>query len=96
MLIYSRIINIKLIKDNEYIYIFQQRQVDERASGIMAENSESMTIENSYLNKEINIHEGNQDNNWILVIDENGIVFSIDTLISKEECIKIAENIDYY
>ena len=91
-----RIINIKLIKDNEYIYIFQQRQVDERASGIMAENSESMTIENSYLNKEINIHEGNQDNNWILVIDENGIVFSIDTLISKEECIKIAENIDYY
>lgn len=91
-----RIINIKLVKETEYIYIFQQIQVEERASGIMTENSESMTIENNYLNKGVEIHKNNQDDSWTINVDENGIVLSVNAFLPKEECIKIAENIEYY
>lgn len=91
-----RIIDIKLVKEEEYIYIFQQRQVDERASGIMTENSESITIENSNLNKNVKIYKNNQDDSWTFNIEKNGIVLSVDALVSKEECIKIAENVNYY
>ena len=91
-----RIINVTLVKEDKYIYIFQQRQVDERASGIISENSESITVENSYLKKDITIYKANRDNSWSFVIEENGIIFSIYAFLSEEECIKIAENIDYY
>lgn len=91
-----RIIDIKLVKDDEYIYIFQQRQVDERASGIINENSESRTLKNSYLEKDITIYKANKDDSWSFAIEENGIIFSIYAFVSEEECIKIAENIDYY
>lgn len=91
-----RVISIILVKDDEYIYIFQQRQVDERASGVISENSESMTIENSYLNKKITIYQANRDNGWTFAIDENGIMISVDAFLSEEECVKIAENIKYY
>ena len=62
----------------------------------MTENSESMTIKNSYLKKNITIYKANRDNGWTFAIDENGIMISVDAFISKEECIKIAENIDFY
>lgn len=91
-----RIINITLLKDDEYIYIFQQRQVDERASGIMTENGESITIENSNLKKDITIYKANRENSWSFAIEENGIIFSVYAFLSEEECIKMAENIDYY
>ncbi|MCI6997287.1 MAG: DUF4367 domain-containing protein [Eubacterium sp.] len=91
-----RIISIKLVKDNEYIYIFQQRQVDERASGIAIDNSESITIENSHLNKNINICKNNQDDSWMFVIDEKEIVFSVNAVLLEKECRQIAEDIDYY
>ena len=90
-----RIIDIKLVKEEEYIYIFQQRQVDVRTSGTIAENSGNISIENSNLNKKIDICKGNRDNSWTFHIDTNGIMFSVDAFISEEECIKIAENIDY-
>lgn len=91
-----RIINVKVVKDDEYIYIFQQRQVDERTSGIITENGVNISIRNNNLSGTIDIYEGNQDGNWIFSIDKNGIIFSVDALTTKEECIKIAENIDYY
>ena len=91
-----RIINLKLVKETEYIYIFQQIQVEERASGTMAENSTNIPIVNNYINKIINICKGNRDNSWTFVIDENEIVFTFDAFISEEDCIKIAENVKYY
>ena len=91
-----RVINMVLVKDDEYIYIFQQRQVDERASGIISENSESITIKNNYLEKDITIYKANKDDSWSFAIEENGIIFSIYAFLSEEECIKIAENINYY
>lgn len=91
-----RIINITLVKEDEYIYIFQQRQVDERASGIISENSESITVENSNLKKDITIYKANRENSWSFAIEENGIIFSGYAFLAEEECIKIAENINYY
>lgn len=96
-----RIIDIKLILGDEYIYIFQQKQVDDTASGIMAENieeskDESFMISNTRLGEQINILESYQDNSWLFNVRDNNDVLTINTSISKEECIKIAENIDYY
>lgn len=91
-----RVINIKLEREDEYIYIFQQRQVDERTSGIVTDNSESVAVDNSQLNKKINIYTANRDNSWTFDINENGVIFSVYAFISKEECMKIAENIQYY
>lgn len=92
-----RIINIKLVNESgEYVYVFQQRQVDEQASGIATDNSESIIVENSYLKKDITIYKANRDNSWSFAIDENGMVFSVYAFISEDECIKIAENIEFY
>lgn len=92
-----RIINMQLVNENsEYVYIFQQKQVDERASGIISDNNESITVENRHLNKKISIYKANRDNSWTFDINENGIVFSVSAFLSEEECVKIAENIKYY
>ena len=91
-----RVISVKLEREDEYIYIFQQRQVNEQASGIATDNSESITIENSHLNKKINIYTANRDNSWSFAIDENGMVFSVYAFVSEDECVKIAENIEFY
>ena len=92
-----RIINIKLVKGEEYIYIFQQKQVDDIASGVFEEKiDENTTIHNKILDKQIVIYDGYQDNSWLIKFKKNNDILSVDALLSKEECIKIAENIDYY
>lgn len=91
-----RVISIKLEREEEYIYIFQQNQVDEQTSGIMADTSADLSVKNDYLNKTISIYMGNQDNSWTCSIDEKESVLFMDALISKKACIKIVENIDYY
>ena len=92
-----RIINIKLVKGEEYIYIFQQKQVDDIASGVFEEKmDENTTIHNKILEEHIVIYDGYQDNSWLIKFKKNNDILSIDALLSKEECIKIAENIDYY
>ena len=92
-----RIINIKLVKGEEYIYIFQQKQVDDIASGVFEEKmDENTTIHNKILDEHIVIYDGYQDNSWLIKFKKNNDILSVDALLSKEECIKIAENIDYY
>lgn len=92
-----RIINIKLVRGEEYIYIFQQKQVDDIASGVFEEKmDENTTIHNKILEEHIVIYDGYQDNSWLIKLKKNNDILSIDALLSKEECIKIAENIDYY
>ena len=93
-----RIINIKLVKDEEYIYIFQQKQVDDIASGIFEEEEikKNITVRNEILDEQIIIYNGIQDNSWLIKVNKNNDVLSIDALLSKEECMKMAENIDYY
>lgn len=92
-----RSINIKLVKENEYIYIFQQKQVDDIASGIIEDGKEeSFVIHNKRLDKQIHIFESLQDSGFMFNIEENNDVLSVDVSVSKEECIKIAENIEYY
>ena len=91
-----RIVNIKLVKNDEYIYIFQQKQIDDVAFGIVEEKKESIVINNKNIEKSISIYEGFQDNGWLFDIKMNNDMISVDTSISEEECIKIAENIMYY
>lgn len=93
-----RIINVKLVRGDEYIYIFQQKQVDDIASGVFEEEEikESITVRNEILGEQINIYKGIQDNSWLIKVKKSNDVLSVDALLSKEECMKIAENIDYY
>ena len=93
-----RIINIELVnEDSEHIYIFQQKQIDDTASGTMKEDiKESIVISNKKLNNQIAIYEGIHDNSWLFEVKVNTDLLTINTSIAKEECIKIAENIEYY
>ena len=85
-----------MLKNDEYIYIFQQKQIDDVAFGIVEEKKESIVINNKNIEKSISIYEGFQDNGWLFDIKMNNDMISVDTSISEEECIKIAENIMYY
>lgn len=92
-----RVINIKLVREEEYIYIFQQSQIDVTASGIVEDSKkESIIINNMILDKQIIIFESVQDNSFMFGVKEKNDMLSIDASISKEECKKIAENINYY
>ena len=92
-----RIISIKLAKSSEYIYIFQQKQVDDTAFGFVDdEKKESILLNNEHINMQIQIYEGYQDHSWSFDIMKNNDVLSLGASVSKEEFIKVAENIDYY
>ena len=84
-----RMINIKLSKGEEYIYVYQQKQIEDIALGIVEENNESISIYNE-------ISEGYQDYGWTINSENNKDLLTINSSISKEECIKIAENIEYF
>lgn len=96
-----RIINIKLVNQNsEYIYVFQQKQIEDTASGIVAEdieedNEENFIISNRRLGKSINILKSYQDNSYVFNVRDNNDVLTINTSLSEEECTKIAENVYY-
>ena len=60
------------------------------------EKEESTTIKNKIINMEIQLYESYQDHSWLFSIKNNKDVLTVDTSISKEDCIKIAENIEYY
>ena len=92
-----RTVHIILKNNKEYIYIVQQKQVDDIGSGIVEEKTkESVTIENKNIGKDIIIYEGYQDSSWIFSVCDNNDLLTIDTSVSQEECVKIVENIDYY
>ena len=42
------------------------------------------------------ICDGYQDNGWLIFVEINNDLLTINASISKEDCIKIAENIEYY
>ena len=91
-----RMINIKLSKGEEYIYVYQQKQIEDIALGIVEENNESISIYNENIDKDIVISEGYQDYGWTINSENNKDLLTINSSISKEECIKIAENIEYF
>ena len=91
-----RTIHIKLIKETEFIYIVYQKQIDDIAFGAIEEKEESTTLYNQNIDKDIILFEGFQDDSWLFNVMENNDLLSVNALISKEECVKIAENIDYY
>lgn len=91
-----RMINIKLSKGEEYIYIFQQKQVDDISFGVVTERNVSMSIYNKNLDKDIKIYDAYQDNNWSVELGKNNDLLTLFISTSKEDCMKIAENIKYY
>ena len=59
-------------------------------------NNYANSKQNNNIEKQIIIFEGYQDNSWLFSVQTKNDLLSVDTSVSKEECIKIAENIDYY
>ena len=91
-----RTIYVKLVKGTEYIYIFQQKQIDDVAFGSMEEENERINVLNKNIDQEILVYRGIQDESWCFYTEKGNDLLTINTSISKEDCIKIAENIDYY
>lgn len=91
-----RIINIKLVRGEEYIYIFQQKQVDDISYGFIEEKNKNTLVTNENLNDPVYIYDGFQDESWLIEVKENNDLLNIDASTSKEDCMKIAENINYY
>ena len=91
-----RTIHIKLAKSDKYIYIAQQKQIDDIAFGSVEEDHDSISVFNENIDKDIVIYKGYQDNSWTINVKNNNDLLIINSVISKEECIKIAENIDYH
>ncbi|MGN1140368.1 MAG: DUF4367 domain-containing protein [Oliverpabstia sp.] len=91
-----RMINIRLAKGKDYIYIYQQKQIGDTSFGFVEEEKrENTLLNNDKLNMQIQIYEGYQDHSWSFNIMKNNDVLSVDASISKEEFIKIAENVEY-
>lgn len=91
-----RTVHIELLKETEYIYIAYQKQVDDVAFGSVVEKNENISITNDNIDKEIMIFSGYQDNSWTINAEKGNDLIIINTSVSKEECLKIAENIDYF
>lgn len=92
-----RMINIKLSKGEEYIYIFQQKQVDDISFGFVEEEKREIALlNNEELSNPIYIYDGFQDKSWLIEVKENNDLLNVDASTSKEDCMKIAENIEYH
>ena len=92
-----RMINIKLSKGEEYIYIFQQKQVDDISFGFVEEEKREIALlNNEELSNPIYIYDGFQDKSWLIEVKENNDLLNVDASTSKEDCMKIAENIEYF
>lgn len=91
-----RMINIKLSKGEEYIYIFQQKQVDDISFGVVTERNVSMSVYNKNLDNDIKIYDAYQDDNWSVELENNNDLLTLFISTSKEDCMKIAEHINYY
>ena len=92
-----RMINIKLSKGEEYIYIFQQKQVDDISFGFVEEEKREIALlNNEELSNPIYIYDGFQDKSWLMEVKENNDLLNVDASTSKEDCMKIAENIEYH
>lgn len=91
-----RMINIKLVKDEEYIYFLQQKQIDSVGLGSIAEENDNILIFNNNIDKNVMLYRGYQDHSWAFYAEMSNDMLTINASILKEECIKIAENIEYY
>lgn len=90
-----KMIYIKLVNEKEYIYILQQKQIDNVGLGSIDGKDENTSIFNKNLNKEVVLYRGYQDDSWAVYTEMSHDLLTINALLSKEECIKIAENIEY-
>lgn len=90
------ILNIKIINEEDTIYISQQRQIDETATGVVNEENICMEVFNSNINQIIEIYESVQDNNLIFNVNVNQELLTVRCAVSAEEIKKIAESIEFY
>lgn len=90
-----RVLNIELSNETDYVYIFQQQQVDETAIGIQSKEDECGRVYNSKLNQEIYIYENMQNDFLTISVNYGDSVISIHTTLSLEECENMVQSIEY-
>ena len=96
---YSRtydILNLKLNNGDKTIYISQQQQFDETATGIINEEEKCTELLNEHLNQTIKIYESIQDHNLVFNVNVDHVFLAIRCNASVEEVKKIAKSIKYY
>lgn len=90
------IINYLFEKGEKTIYISQIRQYTEIASGNVNDKIKYTEVENKNIGKLIDVYQSVQDGSVSFSIELNNIYFTINCSDSLDECLKIAENINYY
>lgn len=91
-----RIINMTLSCDTNYIYIFQQQQIDDISSGIGNEEEKYGQVDNENLQQTVIIYKNFQDNSLIFSINIDSEIITVNASVSLDECMEMAKNIDYY
>lgn len=88
-------LNIDLISENGYIYISQQFITDRGAQNNVTKKEIVGTAENKYLGISIDIYNSIEDGCLSFSIIANNIKLDCYSETNLEECITIAENIEY-
>lgn len=89
------ILNFELSNGKNTIYISQQQQFNEIATGIVNEEDKCAEVNNSHVDQKIEIYESIQDGSVVFNVKENHVFLCISGKVSIDEAKKIAENIEF-
>lgn len=89
------ILNLELNNGKNTIYISQQQQVNEIATGVVSEEEKCAEVNNSYVNQKIEIYESVQDNNLVFNVQTNHFLLAVRCTVSIEDAKKMAESIKF-
>lgn len=90
------LLNIELKNGKDVIYISQQQQFDEVASGIISEEEKCADVVNDNLGQTIEIYRSVQDNNLVFNVRVNHVFFAVSGKISIDDAKKMAETVEFY
>ena len=89
------ILNFELSNGKNTIYISQQQQFNEIATGIVNEEDKCAEVNNSHVDQKIEIYESIQDGSVVFNVKKNHVFLCISGKVSIDEAKKIAENIEF-
>lgn len=90
------ILNIELRNGENAIYVSQQQQFDEVATGVLNEEEKCIDVENKNLDQIIKIYNSIQDESLAFSVKVNHNLLIVRCNVSINEGKKIAENIQFH
>lgn len=89
------VLKMRLEKDNNTVYIVEQRILNENTAGTGMKNDAAGVVVNDNIKQEVVIYKGEQDDSLSFNIKNSYKTLSYTGTVTLEECEKIAESIYY-